>query len=289
MGWLDMISKRLADLNKRALVSSIISILVACLIYYSSYSGARELLVLTTAVLAGIGIWEYANLARAKNLKVSYKLMTVAGILQVIAYYFSIQFVNWPHLPVVVLLFIAFTFFLAHFKDPQNALVHISVEFFGVCYIAIPLGFMLGILFIPTQDGRWWLFYLIFVTKITDIGAYFVGKLWGRHKLAPVLSPKKTTEGAVAGFLCAIGMSLLFYYIGESAPIGAFDLSFLEAIWLGMVIGIVGQLGDLAESLLKRDAVVKDSNKLPGIGGVLDLVDALLFTTPIIYIFLKAK
>lgn len=284
-----MISKRLADLNKRVIVSSIISLLVACLIYYSNLTVVRELLVLATALLAGIGIWEYANLARAKNLNVSYKLMTGAGICQVIAYYVSIQFVSWPHLPVVVLLLIAFTFFLSHFKDPSNALVHIPVEFFGVCYIAVPLGFMLGILFIPTQDGRWWLFYLILVTKITDIGAYFVGKLWGKHKLAPVLSPKKTTEGAIAGFICAVGMSLLFYFVGKSAGTNAFDLTFFEAVWLGMVLGVVGQLGDLAESLLKRDAVVKDSNTLPGIGGVLDLVDALLFTTPIIYIFLKAK
>jgi len=166
------------------------------------------------------------------------------------------------------------------------------VEFFGVCYVAVPLSFMLGILFpVPhhgaMQEGRWWLVYLILVTKVTDVGAYFVGRLWGKRKMTPVLSPLKTVEGAAAGFLCAILLSLGMAYIGNRFSQGSFDLKISESVWLGMLLGIFSQIGDLAESLLKRDALVKDSNTLPGLGGVLDMVDSLLLTAPIVYFFIR--
>jgi phosphatidate cytidylyltransferase len=126
---------------------------------------------------------------------------------------------------------------------------------------------------------------LIAVTKITDVGAYFVGKLFGKHPLAPYLSPRKTIEGAIGGFCSAVALSLFFCIIGRSV---GWDLSVWHAAWLGMVIGILSQVGDLAESLLKRDAAVKDSNRIPGIGGVLDLLDSVLFTSPVVYFFIRA-
>jgi phosphatidate cytidylyltransferase len=125
------------------------------------------------------------------------------------------------------------------------------------------------------------------VTKITDVGAYFVGRLWGKTKLSPTLSPKKTVEGAAAGFISAVIASILIHFAGRQFFNSHFGLSFVESIWLGMLIGVFGQIGDLAESLLKRDAVVKDSNTLPGLGGVLDMVDSLLFTAPIVYFFIR--
>jgi phosphatidate cytidylyltransferase len=136
-------------------------------------------------------------------------------------------------------------------------------------------------------DGRWWLVYLLVVTKITDIGAYFIGRLWGKRRLAPVLSPKKTIEGAFGGFICAILGSLAMVYIGQEFAGKSFPLHPSDALWLGIVIGIFGQIGDLAESLLKRDAAAKDSNTLPGLGGILDMLDSLIFTAPIVYFYLR--
>jgi phosphatidate cytidylyltransferase len=137
------------------------------------------------------------------------------------------------------------------------------------------------------HDGRLWLAYLVAVTKITDMGGYFMGKMWGKSKLAPHLSPGKTLIGGIAGFISAILLSLGFFLLSKYFQLESFKLNFIQAIFLGGVIGIFSQLGDLAESLLKRDAKVKDSNTIPGVGGVLDFLDSLLFTLPVLYLFLK--
>ena len=147
------------------------------------------------------------------------------------------------------------------------------------------MGMILGILYMSGVDGRFWVTYLLVVTKITDVGAYFAGNLWGRRKLAPNISPKKTIEGAVFGLVCACGASFLFY-VGTDYG-SPFHLGGYEWVFLGLLLGAVGQFGDLSESLLKRDANKKDSNALPGLGGVLDALDSVLFNAPIIYIYLR--
>lgn len=282
----------MADLNRRLIVSSILGVIVASLIAFSTTPFVNLLLMLFVAALAGIGIWEYAQLAIAKDIAPATRWMVIAAVAEVVALYASLVFVDFPQLPILVLAVAMVLFFLLHFKDATNSLFTIAVEFFGVAYIAAPLSLMLGVLYpvshqgIP-QEGRWWLVYLILVTKITDVGAYFVGRLWGKNKLSPHLSPKKTIEGAIAGFVCAVLASMLIHYAGRHFFDGNFSLTFHESIWLGMLIGVFGQIGDLAESLLKRDADVKDSNTLPGLGGVLDMVDSLLFTTPIVYFFIR--
>ncbi len=284
--------KRMADLNRRLVVSSILGVIVAFLIGFSTRQFISILLMLFVAGLAGVGIWEYAQLAINKGIRPVTRWMIAAAIAEVVALYVSLQFVDFPQLPILVLAVALVLFFLLHFRDQTAALFTIAVEFFGVAYVAAPLSLMLGVLYpvayqgIP-QEGRWWLVYLILVTKSTDVGAYFVGRLWGKHKLSPTLSPKKTVEGAIAGFVSAVLMSILIQYAGHRFFNGEFSLSLTESVWLGMLIGVIGQIGDLAESLLKRDAVVKDSNTLPGLGGVLDMVDSLLFTTPIVYFFIR--
>lgn len=284
--------KRMADLNRRLIVSSVLGVIIAFLIAFSTSSFVSLLLMLFVAALAGVGIWEYGQLAINKGIKPATRWMVVAAVGEVLALYASLVFVDFPQLPVLVLAVAMVLFFLLHFKDSTDALFTIAVEFFGVVYVAAPLGLMLGVLYpvahngVP-QEGRWWLVYLIFVTKIVDVGAYFVGRLWGKHKLSPNLSPKKTIEGAITGFISAVLASMLIHYAGNRFFDGNFSLSLIESIWLGMLIGVFGQIGDLAESLLKRDAVVKDSNTLPGLGGVLDMVDSLLFTAPIVYFFIR--
>src|SRR5579871_287795 len=265
-----MQTKQMTDLKRRLTVSVILGSIVTFLIAFSTSSFVSFLLMLSVAALAAIGTWEYAQLAINKKVGPVIRWMVIAAVAEVAALYASLVFVDFPQLPVLVLVVEMVIFFLLHFKDHKDALLTIAAEFFGIAYVAAPLGLMLGVLYpvshhgIP-QEGRWWLVYLIFVTKITDVGAYFVGRLWGKYKLSPLLSPKKTVEGSIAGFLCAILMSMSFHYMGTYFFMGNFSFTLLESLWLGALIGIFGQVGDLAESLLKRDADVKDSNVLPGL------------------------
>jgi phosphatidate cytidylyltransferase len=278
--------KRLADLNRRVVTSTLTALIVVGLIVFSSHLWVSALLVLIVGFLAAVGVWEYAQLAHAKDLKPASGLMIIMAVCVVFSFFISQKFPEYIELPATVLIIAAASFFIRHFKNTSNALILTAMEFFGVCYVAIPISFFLGILY-SSEQGKWWLLYLIVVTKVTDVGAYFVGRLWGRQKLAPRLSPKKTVEGAIAGFSCALAASVAIAFLAQPFPKAAFGLTLSQSVWLGMLIGIFGQVGDLAESLLKRDAVVKDSNTLPGLGGVLDMVDSLLFTGPIVYFFLK--
>jgi phosphatidate cytidylyltransferase len=127
--------------------------------------------------------------------------------------------------------------------------------------------------------GAWLVLYVFAVTWITDTGAYFVGMRWGKHPLAPRLSPKKTIEGAIGGLIAATAMSLAW---------GTWiNLPWLHCLILGPVLGVLAQVGDLCESAIKRDLGIKDfGTLLPGHGGILDRFDSLLFTAPIAYYYL---
>jgi phosphatidate cytidylyltransferase len=277
---------------QKTLTSGIALAVFALLIFFSYIPIINLLLVFTIAALAGIGVWEYAQLAKAKGLQPSSSLMIVIAVCEVFAFYASLTYPQWSKLALLIIILGFISFFIFHFRNPQNALMHVAVEFFGVCYLAVPFSFMLAILYPFShhsllQDGRWWLFYLFLVTKITDIGGYFVGRLIGKHPLALHLSPKKTIEGAIGGLICAVALSIAMSMFGKIFSISSFHLPLGDAIWIGMVIGLLAQVGDLAESLLKRDAFVKDSNRLPGVGGVLDMVDSLIFTSPVVYFFIQ--
>jgi phosphatidate cytidylyltransferase len=132
------------------------------------------------------------------------------------------------------------------------------------------------------QPGVAWIYYACAITWLQDTSAYFVGRSFGRHKLAPILSPKKTWEGAAGGMLGAIltgvvGVLLL-----------GLPITLLQGALLGLVGGIVGPLGDLSESLIKRQVGLKDAgNLIPGHGGILDRADSLLFTIPILYYMIR--
>ena len=122
--------------------------------------------------------------------------------------------------------------------------------------------------------------FIFFVILFTDIAAYYFGVKFGKHKLCPVISPKKTIEGAVAGATCAIIAGLI---IGK-----LIGISLYHSFVLALIVTVMAQLGDLSESLIKRDAGVKDSgNSLPGHGGFLDRADSYLFSVPVAYFYIK--
>ena len=160
-----------------------------------------------------------------------------------------------------------------------SRMVHIPVVWLGIVYVPFLLGTLLLIRGIP--GGARWILYLLAMTWIVDAGGYFVGKAFGRHSMAPRISPKKTWEGAVGGALVGIMASVW------AAPWLPGHTTRVEMLCLGLVLSVTGQLGDLVESAFKRQAQVKDSgNFLPGHGGMLDKVDSLLFNAPVLYAFL---
>ena len=132
------------------------------------------------------------------------------------------------------------------------------------------------------DNGRSWVFLAIFATFGSDSAAYFVGKAIGKHKLAPDISPKKTWEGAIGGLVGAAAVSLLFL-LPTPVQLTAY-LNWWQMIIIGLLVSIFGQLGDLVESLFKRNAGVKDSgNVFPGHGGMLDRMDSIVFAVVVVY------
>ena len=166
-----------------------------------------------------------------------------------------------------------------------DGLSAIAVTIFGLMYVPWLLNFIQKIFFFPGVDGRYFLLYFILLTKFSDMGAYVVGSLIGRHKMIPRISPGKTWEGFVGAIVISTGASVVFVHFLGSHMYG---MNLYHAIVLGIVLSITAVLGDLIESLFKRECGVKDSGSvLPGIGGILDLLDSLLFNAPIMYLYLR--
>ncbi len=162
----------------------------------------------------------------------------------------------------------------------------ISVTLTGIIYVAWLFSFVARINYYPftdgARDGRWYLFFLFLVVKVNDSAAYLVGTRWGRNKLIPRISPGKTVEGTVAGVLSGGLAGVAGKYLFRLEGIG-----WLAALTLGLILGSVAVVADLAESMLKRDRGVKDSGSvLPGLGGVLDLFDSIFFTAPLLYLYM---
>lgn len=273
------------DLFRRAVVSFISITVFLCVLFFAFNPLFQFVVAASVAALAGIAVWEYAQFVKAKGGQMITPILVGLTAAVTFSFFIRAQYPMLSSLP-ILLFFIGFlVLFALHFKENNGAIVDLAVSSFGLLYIAVPMGMTLGILYLPQVDGRWWLAYLVVVTKITDVGAYFAGNLWGRRKLAPTISPKKTVEGAIFGLICA-GLASVVFCIG-SDHMGPFHIGLTESILLGLLLGAVGQFGDLSESLLKRDANKKDSNNLPGLGGILDALDSILFNATIIYIYLN--
>jgi phosphatidate cytidylyltransferase len=170
-------------------------------------------------------------------------------------------------------------------RSNTAGMLAISTTLFGLMYVPWLLNFMQKINFFPNVAGHYYLLYFIVITKFSDTGAYFVGSLIGRHKMIPRISPGKTWEGFGGAIVVSVLASLIFVHFLGDRMMG---MNSLHAVLLGVILGLCAVVGDLIESLFKREAGVKDSGSLfPGIGGILDVLDSLLFNAPIMYLYLR--
>ncbi|OHB68016.1 MAG: hypothetical protein A2Y77_18315 [Planctomycetes bacterium RBG_13_62_9] len=236
-------------------------------------------LMMVVAVVVGLGGRELSRLAAAKGLIVLNPTSIIGLMLLATAWY-------WPQLIPVsrgtcVLLVVAVA--LAGMIVQQRArfgasgvLANCGISCFTTLYLGGLAAFVLGI---RLERGLWPTLMFFFVVKSSDIGAYTFGRLFGRHKFAPKISPGKTWEGMAGAMAFASIISLAFA--------GIFDImGFWPAVAFGVCMAFVGQLSDLTESMLKRDAGQKDSsNRVPGFGGILDVIDSPLFAAPTAYVF----
>lgn len=172
-------------------------------------------------------------------------------------------------------------------KTNSAGIVAISTTLFGLMYVPWLLNFIQKIyFFFPRAEGRFYLIYFLVVTKFSDMGAYCTGSLIGRHKMIPRVSPNKTWEGFGGALLFSVAASLAFSYLaGETRLPG---LTHGHAVVLGLILASAAVVGDLIESIFKREVGVKDSgNMFPGIGGILDVLDSILFNAPLMYLYLR--
>lgn len=241
------------------------------------YFGGIAFLTLVL-ILALISINEFFNMMKAKDFHPAYWVGNFFTIFFIVFAYYALK-KNWEPahsalLTGAALVTMGSSLFL---KRPKDAIVDIAVTLFGMIYIGWFFSYLLFIRAL-TERGAYLLFLMGTIWAL-DIVAYLFGSRFGRHKLLPSVSPKKSVEGAVAGFIfCLIAAGVFGYYAG-------FDLT--HSLVLGAIIGIVAQMSDLVESLIKRDAGVKDSSSImPGHGGVLDRIDSFILTAPVVYYYL---
>jgi phosphatidate cytidylyltransferase len=194
---------------------------------------------------------------------------------------------GWPLCAVTLALLLAVTAEQVRYRPSSGAAVNLALAVFCVAYAGLLLAFIVEVRFV---GGAAWntvpLISLLVVVKSSDTGAYAVGRLIGRHKLAPHLSPGKTIEGLLGGLACGVGGSWLVFAViaPRIADIPEGSVTATGIVLYGVLLGVAGVCGDLTISLMKRDSGYKDSSAwLPGYGGVLDMLDSVLVAAPVAY------
>jgi phosphatidate cytidylyltransferase len=205
------------------------------------------------------------------------------------------QFVTFAFAAVAMTAFVAE---MPRYRDSSGAVPRIALALWFVAYLGLLPSFFIQLRWPPPQYGA--LSMAIFVPKCGDVAAYFTGRLLGRHRMTPALSPKKTWEGFAGGIIGAVVVALILnhFYLKELLDgkfLSAFQINETvlrggdwAAVGFGLTVGLAGVLGDLAESLIKRDCRSKDAaDTVPGFGGVLDVIDSILFAAPVAYLWLR--
>lgn len=236
-------------------------------------------------LLVILGLFEFCGIVELKETSIPRLPLILIGVaFPIFAYLWG----ETKLLPLIVLSSTVIALFVVLTGNVKQGLLRVSSFVLGILYIPLGLSFVVLMRQLPSWSGQdykiggLWVIFVLLSIWSCDTFAYFVGIAIGKHPLSFQISPKKTWEGAIAGFLGAILAAPFCYFVFFK------EVSLVHLLIISVIIGIFGQIGDLLESLLKRDADVKDASKLiPGHGGVLDRFDSLLFVSPLIYFYLK--
>ncbi len=261
----------LSDLKKRTFVTIFWIVLVGVFVYF------KLAFTLIITALSVFSVKEFYDMVEKKGIFPFYYMgLGVAGFIPLSLYLGFELNRTWQLFLVILGLFLLFILQLRRTEN-EGATAGISVTIFGIFYIAWTLTFLLRLRLL--DEGIWLFIYTVVVTKCADIGAYLIGKSFGKRPFTPRVSPNKTWEGFIAGVFFATFASLVCVSFISC-------LSFYDGLVLGLLVGVLGQIGDVSESLIKRDCGVKDSgNVFPGMGGFLDTLDSLLFASPVVYFY----
>lgn len=264
---------------KRILTAAILAPLVLLLIFKAPF----WLMPWLAGIVAELAAWEFLGLANASGARTPRILVLVAIA---VLFFFSFR-LPYQVAPVLSALSLAIFAYCA-FRGPlEGILTDVSSSVFCIVYIGLSLATIPWLA--AQENGPSLLAFLLCVVWAGDIAALYVGKAYGRHKLAPTLSPNKTWEGAVASVVGSLLVGLLLVFLADvlarhGSSLLAYPGSVFRWVFLAMLLNVAAQVGDLIESALKRGAGVKDSGTLlPGHGGVLDRIDALLLAAPVLW------
>ncbi len=268
-------------MNRERLISSTIMISIAVGAVLNPWVFIIVLLALTMG-----GLYEFFYLIQKKGIPIYSYTGILAGLLIPLSVFSRFELTpHWELLFIVLLLLLIFLLQFVR-KDNTNAIVGISTTLFGILYVSWFFSFLIKVRYLlPGVEGVKLLAFILLVTKGGDIGALLIGSRWGRHFLLPRISPGKTVEGSLGG----LAFSSLAAVLGKTLIPAQFGFSPWHIALMGVFFGGAGQMGDMSESLIKRDCNVKDSGKLfPGLGGVLDMIDSLLFSAPAFYFYMSS-
>ncbi len=259
----------------------IVSIIAIPLIIAAFYYGKIPFLVFTLGI-ALISFWEFTELVKKKGIHPNFYfgLFSVAVII-------TNTYFDFTDFKIIIIGISILVLLTELFRNKSSAIMNSGATFLGIIYLGLFSSSVLSIreFFNSSEmlysEGGYLIISIIVAIWVCDSAAFFLGTAFGKHKLFPRVSPNKSWEGAIAGFVFAI-----FTMIAAKAIV--LDvISLTDAIVIGIIVGTIGQLGDLVESLIKRDAGVKDSsNIIPGHGGVFDRFDSLLFAAPSVYLYM---
>lgn len=265
--------------KKRFVSSTLMIILTALTVFYE-----WAFLIMVLGLTIG-GLYEFFHMIKRKGIPIySYFGIFIGFCIPFSIYYHFELTRNWEFL-FILLAFLTVLLFQFARKENANAIVGLSTTMFGVFYVSWLFSFLIRVRYLlPGFEGIKLMSFIIILTKAGDIGALLVGSVWGKHPLFPRVSPNKSIEGSLGSFCFSIAAAVACYPL---LPEGMFPV--WKVAMMGAFFGGMGQLGDICESLIKRDCNIKDSGKfLPGLGGVLDIIDSLLFSVPLFYLYMSS-
>ena len=268
-------------MQAKRVVSAMVLIGIIAAAIYIDWNGLSPYTVcgIIVTIFTILGLYEFFTMLEHKGIQI-YKYVGIGmGVVIPLSIVFRFEPTKKWELLLIGLALLVLILMQFRRRNNSGVVVDISTTLFGILYVSWFFSFLIKIIYLP--NGMAFLVTILLITKLGDIGAYLIGMRFGRTPLMPRISPKKTVEGAIGG--------LVFSVLGALIGNHFLNFSYLHIIFLGIIFGVIGQLGDLSESLIKRDCEVKDSgNALPGMGGVLDEIDSVLFTAPLFYFYITS-